>query len=284
MSSHEHTAGRSPALPRPAGQTPWRAPTQPVVFRCDQVWRHPRPLLAVLREDYGHLQLDRLGGAYGWVVRDQNRPRYQELGIATLGQYLDAFEAGVERLPYLTHLSIHRNVPALKQWLVAPAGFGANWVGGPAFDRLGGPELFIGRQGTRFAGIHQDHGGVHVGFYQLSGEKRFIVFPPGDGRWLYRYRGAEFPYQRRNSRVRWFAPDAYDRWPLLHNANPRSIVLRAGEALLLPANWWHATESLTDGITWNTRIINHSNVLGSAVQHLLGIPRGLALLLRTRGR
>lgn len=251
-------------------------PDEPVVFGCGTAWRHAAPLLEVLRSNYGALQLDTLGGSYGWVVRTQNRRRYEELGISTLAQYLDAFEAGVDRLPYLTHLSIHRNIPALKPWLVAPPGFGPNWVASPRWDRLGGPELFIGQRGTRFAGIHQDHGGVHVGFCQLSGEKRFIVFPPADGRWLYPYRGAEFPYQQRNSRVRWFSPDARERWPLLRHASPRSIVLRAGEALLLPANWWHATESLTDGITWNTRIINHSNALDSLMEHLRGIPRALA--------
>jgi hypothetical protein len=284
MSSPDSTTGELAGRPRRAASPGWRMPAAPVVFHCEPAWQHPAPLLEVLRAQYGGLQLDTLGGSYGWVVREQNRRRFEELGIETLGQYLDAFEHGIRGLPYLTHLSIHHNIPALKPWLVAPSRFGPNWVASPRWDRLGGPELFIGQRGTRFAGIHQDHGGVHVGFCQLIGEKRFIVFPPSDGRWLYRYRGGEFPYQLRNSQVRWFAPDAYERWPLLRHASPRSIVLRAGEALLLPANWWHATESLTDGITWSTRIINHSNALGSALEHLLGLPRGLARLVTAHGR
>lgn len=284
MSSYERTAGPLHENPQSGHARGWSLPDGPVVFRCETAWRHPAPIVDVLRAEYGTLRLDTLGGSYGWVVREQNRQRFAALRIATLGQYLDAFESGVPGLPYLTHLSIHRNIPALKRWLAAPAGFGPNWVSSPRWDRLGGPELFIGQRGTRFAGIHQDHGGVHVGFCQLSGEKRFIVFPPTDGRWLYRYRGAEFPYQLRNSRVRWFSPDALERWPLLRHARPRRILLRAGEALLLPANWWHATESVSDGITWNLRIVNHSNVLGSLKEHLLGLPRGLARLARTYSR
>ena len=279
MSSPDTTAGPFPGTPRRRTSRGWHMPAGPVVFRCEPAWQHPAPLLEVLGAEYGNLRLDTLGGSYGWVVREPNRGRFAELGIVTLGQYLEAFARGVRGLPYLTHLSVHRNIPALKPWLAAPAAFGPNWVASPRWDRLGGPELFIGQRGTRFAGIHQDHGGVHVGFCQLEGEKRFIVFPPADGRFLYRYRGAEFPYQLRNSSVRWFSPDALERWPLLRHASPRSIVLRAGEALLLPANWWHATESLTDGITWSTRIINHSNLLDSLKEHLLGLPRGLSRLV-----
>jgi len=277
MSQEHHSAleqSHGPASPR--GFLRWPKAAEPSVFPAPEVWQHPEPLIEVLAREYGALRLDRLGGSYGWVVRDQNRASFAALGITTLGDYLEAFGTGSgHSLPYLTHLSVHRNVPRLRQWLAPPAAFGNNWVASPLFDRLGGPELFIGRRGTRFAGIHQDHGGVHVGFCQLAGRKRFIVFPPADGPFLYRWRGAEFPYQRRNSRVRWFSPDACSRWPLLRHTRPRSIVLNAGEALWLPANWWHATESLSDGMTFSIRIINSSNALQSCAEHLLGIARGL---------
>ncbi|MCC5793356.1 MAG: cupin-like domain-containing protein [Chromatiales bacterium] len=280
MSGNDHAA--STAAPLRQAQS---RHAEPLIIDWPRAWCHPRPLTQFLREKYGALRLAELGGSYGWVVRDANRRRYEVLGLETLGDYLDRFEQGGSgRLPYLTHLSIHRNVPALREFLRAPPEFGPNWVSGPRWDRLGGPELFIGQAGTRFAGIHQDHGGVHVGFCQLAGRKRFIIFPPSDGRWLYRYRGSEFPYQLRNSHVRWFAPDAYQRWPLLARAQPQQIVLEAGQALLLPANWWHATESLTDGITWNIRIVNHSNLAGVLGQHLLGLPRGLTRLFTTLGR
>jgi hypothetical protein len=256
----------------------WRSPDQPHVFPAANAWAHPQPFLEVLRETYGHLALEALGGTYSWTIRTANRAQFQRAGLTTLGEYVDRFLAGDPRpLPYLAHVSVHRNLPELKQYLLPPPEFGPNWVDAPGLDRWSGPEIYVGRKGCYFAGLHVDHCGVHVGFVQLTGRKRFTVFAPEDGRYLYPWRGVQYPYQRRNSAVRLFQPDCYLKWPEARKATPRTIDVGPGEGLVLPANWWHVTEVLEAGVTWNVRIVNHTNAGQFLGEHILGVPRGLGM-------
>ena len=146
-------------------------------------------------------------------------------------------------------------------------------VWGNVESHLGGPEIFIGQQGTQFGHLHQDQVSVHVGFVQLEGRKEFAVLPPDDGRYLYRIAGREFPWQLRNSRVRYDDLENYRQFPLLRQANPSKIVLEAGDALLLPADWWHTTRNLTDSVSFSIRIVNASNAWGCLREHLAGLPR-----------
>ena len=257
----------------------WREPDVPRVFAAADAWRHPQPFLEVVRATYGHLALESLGGTYSWTLRPANRDQFRRAGLTTMGEYIERFLNDDPRsLPYLAHVSVHRNLPALKRYLMPPPEFGPNWVDQPRYDRWSGPEIYVGRRGCYFAGLHVDHCSVHVGFVQLSGHKRFTVFPPGDGRYLYTWRGIQFPYQRRNSAVKLFQPDCEARWPDLRKASPQVIDVGPGEGLLLPANWWHVTEVLEAGVTWNVRIINHTNIVWFLGEHLLGIPRGIALV------
>jgi hypothetical protein len=252
----------------------WRAPAVPLHFAARDVWQHPQAFAEAVRESYGHLRLDTLGGTYSWTVRPANRAQFERAGLTTLGEYLDRFLGNDPRpLPYLAHVSMHRNLPDLKPYLVPPPEFGPNWVDHPRLDRFSGPEVYVGRKGCHFAGLHVDHCAVHVGFVQLTGRKRFTAFPPGDAPYLYTWRAVHFPWQRRNSAVRLFQPDWQERWPEARRAHPVVIDLGPGEGLVLPANWWHVTEVLEDGITWNVRIVNHTNVGRFVGEQLLGIPR-----------
>jgi len=256
----------------------WREPAMPRVFAAPGAWQHPRPFLEMVGATYGHLPLESLGGTYSWTLRAANRDQFRRAGLTTLGEYLERFLTADPRpLPYLAHVSVHRNLPALKRYLVPPAEFGPNWVDQPRYDRWSGPEIYVGRRGCYFAGLHVDHCNVHVGFVQLSGRKRFTVFPPADGRYLYTWRGVQFPYQRRNSAVRLFQPDCAARWPDVRKASPQVIDVGPGQGLFLPANWWHVTEVLEAGVTWNVRIVNHTNIAPFLREHLLGVPRGIAL-------
>jgi hypothetical protein len=274
-------AGKIRAGERRRPASPAQHPATPRVFECAPLWRGAEPLLDALSDRYGHLRLDRLQGSYGWVLKWTERERASSHRINTLGDYLALFRQGVPDLPYLTHLSVNRHLPELRNGLVSPAEFGPNWVDTPALDRLSGPELFLGPAGSGFGLIHVDHAAVHVGFWQVQGEKRFVLFPPEDGRYLYRFRGAQFPWQLRNSRVTASDYRNFARYPLLRHAHPQTLVLRAGQCLLLPANWWHSTENLSHSISYSIRIINGSNVLQTLAAYALGLPRGL---LRAVGR
>ena len=115
---------------------------------------------------------------------------------------LRAFQRGGITLPYLRHLSVNRAMPGLRSHLHLPAEFGPNWVLHSALDRLSGPELFIGQQNTSFGHLHQDQVSVHIGFVQLQGAKEFVIYAPEDTPHLHTFEGREFPYQQRNSKVR----------------------------------------------------------------------------------
>lgn len=246
---------------------------KPLVFACDNLWTHEQSLLDYLSSEYGDCRLDSLGGSYGWPVRYRQVEDYAGLNVTTLAEYIAAFRAGSVRLPYLRHLSVNRALPNLRRHLQEPAEFRPNWVQHPWLDRLGGPELFIGQTGTVFGNVHQDQAGVHVGFVQLQGIKEIILFPPDDSPYLYRFAGRQFPFELRNSAVHYADLENYERFPLLRRAAPQRIVLQAGQAMLLPSDWWHTTRNLSDSVSYNVRIINSSNAGRALWRHLQGIPR-----------
>ncbi len=250
---------------------------QPRVIEWPNAWQHPTPVLEFLAGRYGDLELGNLGGTYGWAVRYEQRLAYRQLGVKSLREYVERFTAGDSELPYLRHLSVHRDTPEIGQHLSLPSEFGPNWVTSSWLDRFGGPELFLGQEGTGFGHLHQDHCSVHVGFVQLAGEKAFALFPPSDTPHLYTRPGDQFPYQPRNSRIREYKDlDDIDQFPLLAKATRHDLVLRAGQALLLPANWWHTTLNLTDSVSYSIRIVNSTNIIRCVGDHLGGAGRFLA--------
>ncbi len=247
---------------------------QPLVFDCPSIWHHDAPLLETVRKEYGHLRCADLQGTYGWVLRYEDDEAYQALNITTLGEFIELWQDDTEcTMPYFRHLSILRNLPGLQRYFLTPQQFRPNWVTHPAIDRIGGPELFFGQAGTGFGNLHIDHLSVHVGFYQFSGEKQFMLFPPEDKPCLYAYAGQEFPWQQRNSRITGNTIGDLERFPLLKLTRPRSVVLKAGQALFLPADWWHTTINLTDSVSYSIRIVNQSNVSRTGRALLAGVPR-----------
>jgi len=263
-------------LPQKRDYQPFAKPTErPCLFSCSNLWQHRQPILDVLAARYGHRPLDSFGGSYGWSVRYRQIEDYDAIKIHTLEEYLRAFKSGDTRLPYLRHLSLNRAMPELRPYLNHPPQFRPNWADRPWLDRISGPELFIGQAGTTFGHVHQDQVSVHVGFVQLQGTKEFVLFPPEDGRYLDIFPGREFPYQLRNSRVRYADLDDYERFPLLARARPQRITLEAGQGLMLPADWWHTTYNVEDSISYSIRIVNGTNVSRTVAEHLKGILRVL---------
>jgi lysine-specific demethylase 8 len=87
--------------------------------------------------------------------------------------------------------------------------------------------------------LHQD---LTENLYaQVVGRKQITLFPPGDGRYLYRYPLlSKLP---NFSRVDVEAPD-HARFPRFRRAQPLTLVLEPGELLYLPRLWWHQMRSL----------------------------------------
>ena len=108
--------------------------------------------------------------------------------------------------------------------------------------------------------------------WQLQGEKEFVMYPPDDAPYLYRWTTRHFPYQARNSWLNYADLGDYENYPLLRYTRPQRVVVKAGRALLLPANWWHTTLNLSDSVSYSIRIVNRTNIGRVIATHLRGIP------------
>jgi len=103
--------------------------------------------------------------------------------------------------------------------------------------------LFAGLGGTLYHCHYDLQPNLHV---QLSGRKRFILFPPSDWPHLY-----PFPVHHdldRRSMVDLDSPDSL-KFPSWHNAVGHLVELEPGDALYIPPFWWHHVQSVTPETT-----------------------------------
>ncbi|CAE8604561.1 unnamed protein product, partial [Polarella glacialis] len=103
--------------------------------------------------------------------------------------------------------------------------------------------LFAGLGGTLYHCHYDLQPNLHV---QLTGRKRFILFPPDAWPHLY-----PFPVHHdldRRSMVDLDAPDD-SRFPMWRGAQGQIVELEPGDALYIPPYWWHHVQSLTPETT-----------------------------------
>lgn len=113
---------------------------------------------------------------------------------------------------------------------------------------VGGCTLWVGPAGTRTP-LHHDS--TNILFCQIVGRKRFWLIPPWEGSLL---DDADGYYAR-------FDPAApRDTWPPEHaDAVLHEFVLEAGEALFLPAGWWHQVDALDPSISFSLLCFRRPN-------------------------
>jgi hypothetical protein len=92
-----------------------------------------------------------------------------------------------------------------------------------------GTRLWCGVLGTS-CGTHAD--ALPNCNVQVMGNKHFLLFPPSQGRFLYRMRGST---QCRFDPV---LPD-FERFPLARQASGLECTLKPGESLYIPAGWYY---------------------------------------------
>eukprot|EP00427_Karlodinium_veneficum_P027189 CAMPEP_0169200864 /NCGR_PEP_ID=MMETSP1016-20121227/10099_1 /TAXON_ID=342587 /ORGANISM="Karlodinium micrum, Strain CCMP2283" /LENGTH=437 /DNA_ID=CAMNT_0009277747 /DNA_START=184 /DNA_END=1494 /DNA_ORIENTATION=- len=103
--------------------------------------------------------------------------------------------------------------------------------------------LFAGVGGTLYHCHYDLQPNIHV---QLSGRKRFIIFPPDDWRHLY-----PFPVHHdldRRSQVDLDKPDAA-KFGNFSGAHGVVVELNPGDALYIPPYWWHHVQSISPRTT-----------------------------------
>lgn len=69
---------------------------------------------------------------------------------------------------------------------------------------------------------------------QISGTKRFVLYPPGDVGLFGLPPGAS------SSSVQVFEDGALETWPLLASSHPHEVDLQPGDVLFIPPLWLHA--------------------------------------------
>ncbi len=114
-------------------------------------------------------------------------------------------------------------------------------------------ELFIGGPGREFPFLHTDFKGVFSWITQLHGDKECVFYSPDQVEYMY---PSESNYRR--SAINAFNPDL-EKYPLFAKAKPIRCVLKQGESLYVPPEWWHTTRMLTPSIAVVSGHITASN-------------------------
>jgi hypothetical protein len=159
---------------------------------------------------------------------------------------------------YVMQVPISKKLPELLQNLVVP-----DWIAA-----AGNPDMqfWFGRDTT--SPLHFDN--ANNFFAQLLGKKRFVLFSPRDSWHLYPKQLDG--YEWHTSPVDVDLPDK-KQFPNFVNATRLEFVLNKGDALFLPAYWWHHVTAL--GIS-----ISISMWCGSRFEQLIHSPNALRLLCK----
>lgn len=218
-------------------------------------------VMQALKETYGHMKIRELGVTYGATLRIQQLGKFipddvkafQQLVLdLSVREFLEEAESGF--ILYLSNLSIPQNFPLLSDLYHMPSIYGLN-LRRPLSKRGSDQEIFIGPAGTGFGRLHQDTPGPAVWFLQLEGEKEFVLFPPTDRYAL----GAHRQAPRQSEMFSSFDPYSDRNSPCFDHADlhPYRAVLKAGQVMFLPPNWFHTARNLTLSVTiaerfWST--------------------------------
>lgn len=132
----------------------------------------------------------------------------------------------------LQQVPIRRDLPALAARLDHPSCVPA--------ELINAVNLWMAAPGT-VTPLHYDD--THNLFAQVSGTKTFYLFPPEDLESL--YPGPINTGAQHLSRINLFHPDL-EQHPRVASLSYRTATVSAGEALVLPAFWWHQVASHQD--------------------------------------
>lgn len=127
--------------------------------------------------------------------------------------------------------------------------------------------LFIGPKGTR-AFLHQDFWDSHVYIAMLQGQKQAWLFPPSSRPCLVNKEGERADVLNPN----------WDQFPRLSEAQGFTGIIKAGDLLFLPSNWYHDVVSLSASISLSWNGFTTHNIL-SFMDNILSNPGKLAYTL-----
>ncbi|MEM9691572.1 MAG: cupin-like domain-containing protein [Myxococcota bacterium] len=199
---------------------------------------------ATLRDRVGSVTIEACTDRDRDPFCDRNFARHRE--TMTMADYLDRVEAGG-----LTndHYMIAHNRTMDRPGMATL--FDDIVVDDEMFNRdeiIGGCTLWVGPGGT-CTPLHHDS--TNILFCQITGRKRFWLIPPWEPSLL---DDADGFYAR-------FDPaEPRSHWPECHaQVRLHELVLEPGEALFLPAGWWHQVRALEASISFSLLCFRRPN-------------------------
>ena len=116
-------------------------------------------------------------------------------------------------------------------------------------------ELFIGGAGRSFPYLHYNAPGAHTFIYQIVGRKRFVVFAPEDGAYLYPKPDNAFSV----SQVADFENPDLAKFPLFSKATRIECEIGPGDTLFMPCGWWHTAKMESFSVGLGIDVANRTN-------------------------
>jgi hypothetical protein len=145
-------------------------------------------------------------------------------------KYVEAAAGASRTRYYAPDLSLRRYFPELERDVCAPP-----FLPPGALPRF---FLFAGENAITAGHFHPF---THALTCQVVGRKRIVVYSPEDGEGLYPF--PWFSPAFHWSRVNFLEPD-YARFPKLQSTRPLVAELEPGDALFIPAHFWHWTRGV----------------------------------------
>lgn len=186
---------------------------------------------------------------------------------ATFGDFCEWLEqpSGIENnsenIQYLSNGLL--KFPKSNYWVYADYKYLCNLLAeAPELDKLTDWSIFgIGMEtwdSTLWVGSDEAYTPCHCDTYgcnlvaQLSGKKRWLLFPPKDTQHLYPTR---IPYEESSifSKVNIQDPD-YKQHPSYSCTTPYKVMLSPGEVLFVPRHWWHHVTCIEPSVSVNVWI------------------------------
>jgi len=186
---------------------------------------------------------------YGNVMVKVRRSKIvHEEQTIQLSDYLDYFQNCTDEHPYyLNEWQFHRFDSRLCADYHVPEYF-ESWLNRlPAALAPDFRWMYIGPAKSWFR-MHQDNLMTSAWNALISGQKRWLFYPPDQGRHLY------------FGEVDAFNPDS-EKYPLFaQTCEPLECVQKAGEVVFTPSGWWHQVLNEQPGISITENFVNASNL------------------------
>lgn len=179
--------------------------------------------------------------------------------VDTLSTYIKELRSAESRALYMRNLQIFEHFPELRTDFEMPWIADPNWLQSPLLgDFSGGSwrywvELFLSGPGSRFPFVHIDPYYTHAWSLQISGSKRFWLWPPFKNQFA----------NVRDGKLSREAPQSITATTRLEgffsDTKASSVILQPGELLFIPAGWWHTTETDVESATLGGNFVEASN-------------------------